>query len=221
MAFKLNIVDKKQGLNFNVKYSNLAKAKRPEIAAKNSKGETVKEKMVVVKDGQVLQGDLGRKWLDDKGNEYGKTELTFWFKNEQVIENQQTKVMEIEGYQALDNYTDKYVISTYYELEPAHNDMKKDRDREIARSSNLYQMRKLWDYLNENKVVARGEFCSSSRGFVASDGYIRAIKVNGTKWGLEIGVFKEEKIFEHLQEHVPQQVDPVVIPTGRKRIKNI
>ena len=221
MPYKLNIVDNTQGLNFRVKYENLARAKRPPIIAKNNKGDVVKEKMVVVSNGSILTGEMKRKWMDDDSVEYGKTELTFWSDKDQVLENTQTKVMEIEGYQPLQNYTDKYVIPVYYETFPDTNDMKKDIDRSKAMAGNLYQMRKLWEYLDTNKVVARGEFCPSSRGFMASDGYIRAIRVNGNKWGLELGVFKEEKIFEHLQEGTPKPADMVVAQKKGKRLKMI
>jgi hypothetical protein len=219
MAYKLQIVDNKQGISANVRYENLSRLKRPEVEAKSPTNKPVKERSVV--NGQVLKpGELTRQWVDDDGTVYGKTELTFWFNGEQVTENTQTKVFEISGYQPLKNYTDNYVISAYYEMFPDDNGMKKDFDRERARKSNLFQMRKLWEYLDKEQLVARGEFCTSSRGFVASDGYIRAIKINGNKWGLEIGVFKEEKIFEHLNEGVPAEVKATA-PTGRKKLKMV
>lgn len=59
----------------------------------------------------------------------------------------------------MDCYTDDYVIAKYYEIFPSDNGMKKDIDRDIAKKVNLSQMRRLWDYLNDNKLVARGEFC--------------------------------------------------------------
>jgi hypothetical protein len=124
----------------------------------------------------------------------------------------------LADYQPLENYTDSYVISAYYELSPHNNDMKKDFDRQKAIISNLTGMKKLWDHLNQNSLVARGEFCVSSKGFVASDAYVRAIKF-GNKWGLEIGVFKEEKIFEHLGEEIPQA--PVQSAQSKKRLKMV
>ena len=217
MAYKLTIADPKTGVNFQVKYENLARAKRPSVEAKSPTGDPVKERTVY--QGQVLQpGSTNRQWVDDKGSIFQKSELTFWYNGEQVEENSQTKVFNIEGYQPIKNYTDSYVISAFYELYPGTNDMKKDFDRERARITNLNGMKKLFDYLDQNQVVARGEFCVSSKGFVASDGYVRAIKF-GNKWGLEIGVFKEEKIFEHLQEDVPQIPDAV--PAGRKKLKMV
>jgi hypothetical protein len=219
MAYKLAIQDNKLGVNANVRYENLSRQDRPEVIAKTPQGKIAKEKSVV--NGKIIQqGELTRQWVDEDGNIYGKTELSFWYNNEEVKENQQSKIFEITGYQPLTNYTDNYVISAYYEIYPDDNGMKKDFDRERAKNSNLFQMRKLWDYLNENQVVARGEFVTSSRGFVASDGYLRAIKFNGNKWGLEVGVFKEEKIFEHLQEGTPQEIQ-TPISIGRKKIKMI
>jgi len=218
MAYKLQLVDNKIGVSANIRYENLSKLERPEVVAKSPNGKVVKEKSVV--NGKVVnQGEMTRQWVDDDGNVYGKTELTFWYNNEPVSENTQTKMFEITGYQPLKNYTDNYVIAAYYELFPDDNGMKKDFDRDRAKASNLFQMRKLFDHLEKEQVVARGEFCTSSRGFIASDGYIRAVKFDN-KWGLEIGVFKEEKVFEHLNEGVPSEVklEPA---TGRKKLKMV
>lgn len=216
MSYKLSIIDDK-GVSFNVKYENLAKAKKPPVEAKNSNGDIVREKSVY--QGQVLgPGSTQRKWTDDQGNFYNKTDLTFWYEGEQVEENSQTKTFQIEGYQALENYTDSYVISTYYELFPHNNDMKKDFDKQRAVISNMTGMKKLWDYLYTNKLVARGEMCISSKGFIASDAYIRAVKF-GNKWILELGIFKEEKIFDHLQEEIP--LAPVQSDQTKKRLKMV
>jgi hypothetical protein len=219
MAYKLQIVDNNQKINANVRYENLAKQDRPEVVAKTPQGKVAKERSVV--NGKVIQpGEMTRQWVDDDGQVYGKSELSFWYNNEQVQENQQTKVFEITGYQPLANYTDNYVISSYYEIFPDDNGMKKDFDRERAKNSNLFQMRKLFEYLDKEQVVARGEFCTSSRGFVASDGYLRPVKF-GNKWGLEIGIFKEEKIFEHLNEGVPQEIAAPEPTAGRKKLKMV
>ena len=75
-------------------------------------------------------------------------------------------------------------------------------NKQIAINSNLVGMYKLWEYLNNTQQVARGEFNISSKGFVASDGYIRALSFD-VRWGLEIGVFKEAKAFSHLQTKIP------------------
>jgi hypothetical protein len=218
MSYKLQISDSNLKINANVRFENLSKMERPEVEAKSPTGKRVREKSVV--NGKVIQpGEMTRQWVDEDGKVYGKTELTFWFNGEQVSENSQTKVFRVSGYQPLANYTDNYIIAAYYELSPDDNGQKKDIDRQMATSANLFQMRKLWEYLDENQVVARGEFCTSSRGFVASDGYLRAVKF-GNKWGLEIGVFKEEKIFQHLNEGVPQEV-AIPAATAKKRLKMV
>jgi hypothetical protein len=77
-------------------------------------------------------------------------------------------------------------------------------------------MKKLLDHLEANNLVARGEFCPSSKGFMASDGYLRAVRIAG-KWALELSVFKEEKLFEHLNDDTPIQV-PQQAPTKRLKM---
>ncbi len=204
------------GLNFNVKYSNLARNKRPEIEAKAPNGNIVKERSTY--QGTVLgPGATNRQWVDDAGNAYAKQDLKFYHEGVEVPENTQTKVFEIVGYQPVKNYTDNYVISTYYETYPHTNDMKKDFDKETARITNLNGMKKLYDHLKANDLVARGEFSASSKGFVVGDAYLRAVTF-GNKWCLEMGVFKEEKVFEHLQEDVPQIPAP---QTTAKRLKMV
>jgi hypothetical protein len=220
MAYKLSIVDNTNGLNFNVKYENLSKIKRPPIIAKAPNGTEVKERTVF--QGQVLvPGSTQRQWVDDNGTVYGKSELKFYYENEEITENAQTKVFEIASFESLTNYTDKFVIDKFYELFPDTNGMKKDIDKEIAKRSNLVGMRKLWEYLYDTAQVARGEFCPASRGFLASDGFIRAILIDRKAWGLEIGVFKEEKIFEHLQEDIPTATPQAQTTTQRKKLKMV
>lgn len=229
--YKLQVVDPQNSLNFNARYENMAKAKKPPVIAKSLNGDIVQEKLFHVPTNSIVKtgggGDLMRRWVDDKNKEYSKNELTFWYEDEQVQENEQTKVFTIEGFQPESNYTDRYVISSYFELSPSANDMKKDLDRARAIQANLSQMRKLWEYLRKNKTVARGEFCASSRGFMVSDAYIRAVAFDiadsqgnlKEKWGLEIGVFKEEKVFKHLNEGVPPEVVIPIATAGRRKIK--
>lgn len=219
MSYKLSIVDKKNSLTMNLRYENLAKKKKPEIVAKTTDGTPVRERLCV-EGAPLLPGTTTRRWVDDQGKVYDKSTLKFYYGEQEVSEIEQTKVFEVEGFQPLAGYTDKYVISQYYELSPDDNGMKKDHDREVAKNANLSQMHKLWKYLYDNKLVARGEFCPSSRGFLASDAYIRAIQINGNKWGLELGVFKEEKIFQHLNEGEPDAVVAVETSKGKK-IKNV
>lgn len=215
MAYKLQVVEDNMGLNFNVKYQNLSKYKSPDVEAREPGGNIVKERTTY--QGQVLgPGATNRQWVDDKGNAYPKSSLKFYYNGQEVPENTQTKVFKIEGYQPLKNYTDTYIISTYYETFPHNNDMKKDFDRETARLTNLAGMKKLFDHLEANNLVARGEFCPSSKGFMASDGYLRPVRI-GNKWALELAVFKEEKLFEHLNDDQPVQV-PQAAPTKRLKM---
>lgn len=219
MSHKLQIVDEKLGINFNVRCENLSKLKKPEIEAKAPNGKTVKERTTY--QGQVLgPGSTQRQWVDEDGNVYAKSELTFYFNGEEVQENQQTKVFGIKDYEPLKKYTDDYVMAAYYELSPDDNGHKKDIDKQVAVQANTFQMRKLWEYLNDNDLVGRAEFCISSRGFIVSDGYVRAVHFNGTKWGIEVGVFKEEKIFTHLQEGLPKEVK-IAEKTKAKRLKMV
>jgi len=214
-SYKLNITNGSD-IGFNARYDNLAKAKKPEIVAKTSTGTEVKYKTLY--QGKVLgQGSTQKAWVDDQGQQYGKDELSFFAGDQEVSELSQTKQFTIEGYQPEANYTDNYIISAYYEVYADDDGMKKDIDRQRAVKRNQSQMYKLWDYLRQTKQVARGEFCPASRGFVASDGYVRAVEING-KWGLEIGVFKEEKAFQHLQEGKPDDV-PMPKPKATGRIK--
>ncbi len=217
MAYRLTCTEPTMGLTFQVRYENLSKLERPEVEAKTPDGSIVKERTTY--QGQVLgPGSTQRQWCDDKGNVYQKSQLKFFYQGQEVQENSQTKVFTIQGYQPLKNYTDNYVISTYYETFPDTNDMKKDYDKEVARITNLTGMKKLWNYLHQNQLVARGEMNTSSKGFINSDGYLRAVEF-GNKWTLELGIFKQEKIFEYLQEGVPAL--PAVSATSAKRLKMV
>ena len=216
--YKLSVVSEEHGISFNGRYENLSRADKPEIVAKALDGTVVKT-TTVYNNQPLPAGSTTKKWMDPAGKEYSKTELKFYLGEQEVSEVEQTKVLNIEGFQPLENYTDTYVISTYYELSPDDNGMKKDIDKQRAMAANLAQMHKLWKHLHENHVVARGEFSPATRGFVVSDGYIRAIQI-GKKWGLEIGVFKEVKRFEHLNEGTPAEI--VIAPeTKAKRVKMI
>lgn len=217
MAYRLQVVDEQHGISFNSKRENLSNYKRPEVVATAPNGTVVKERTLY--QGQILApGSTNRSWADEQGTLYSKQELTFTYEGEQVAENSMTKVFQVTSFETETNYTDRYVIDKYYELFPSANDMKKDFDKEIAIRSNLSQMYKLWERLFNNGEVARGEFCVSSKGFVASDGYIRAISIDG-KWTLEIGVFKEEKIFNHLNDGVPTATTiPKAVPAKRIRM---
>ena len=128
MAYKIQITDENKSINFNGRYENLQRAKRPEIIAKAPNGKPVKQ-VTVFNSTPLPPGSTSRSWMDEDGTEYSKSELNFFIEDTQVEEIEQTKVMQIEGYQPLQNYTDNYVISAFYELFPDDNSMKKDIDR--------------------------------------------------------------------------------------------
>lgn len=212
-AMKLQIVNAANGINCNVRYENMkGRTEKPEITAKTTDGRIVKEKNVV--NGQVIA--YNKAWVTEDDGQVYQGEVKFFCGEDEVAKVEMTEVFDIERFEPLTNYTDKFVIEKFYELYPADNDKTKDIDRDIAVKTNLAQMRKLWDYLTANQVVGRGVFNVSSRGFVESNGYVRGISVDGNKWGLEIGVFKEMKIFQHLQENVAIEI-PKAEPVGKKK----
>jgi hypothetical protein len=220
MAKKLTISCPKIGVNCNVRYENLANnGDKPTIIAKAGDGTIVRERDVV--GGKVLeQGDRQRLWCDDTGKVYSKGELTFWDGDQQVLENEITKVFDITEFETLANYTDTFIMDKFYEVYPCDNGMKKDVDRTMARNANLFAMNTLWEYLRENNVVGRGHFVVSSRGFQDSDGYVRAVEVNGQR-GLEIGLFKQRKAFQHLWKGKPEQVVAPQKAVTAKRVRMI
>lgn len=205
MAYtKITIADKTgklPGLNTNVRYEKLDRAEKPKITKKV--GGKVVEERTVYNDTVLLPGMTRKVVCDDEGNVYSREQVTYWLNDEQVSEKSETKVFEISSFEPLSKYTDEFVIDKYYELSPDTNGHKKDFDKDVARRANLVGMRKLWEYLNANALVARGEFNTSSRGFINSDGYIRAVCF-GNAWGLEVGIFSEKKEFRHLEEGIPE-----------------
>jgi hypothetical protein len=203
--------------NFNVRYENMARAKKPVVIAKAPNGKEVSNR-TVFQGKPLLPGSTTKKWLDDTGKEYSKQELTFYVDGEATEECGQTKEFAIDSFEPLADYTDKYVIGKYYELWADDDGFEKDIDRNRAIARNNVGLRKLWEKLTKDKVVARGEF-NTGRGFVVSDGYIRAYQ-DGNKWGVEIGMFDQRKEFHHLQEGIPEM--PAAKPeTKKKRVKRI
>lgn len=221
-AKKLTITDPTGAIKttFNVRYEKMDREDPPKVEHKV--GDQVVNFRAVYDGVVLLEGMTKKIWVDEKGTMYDKTQVQHYYEGQEVTEKGQTKVFEIIGYQPLGSYTDSYVLDKYYELFPDEDGHKKDFDREVATRKNLVGMRALWEYLNSTKQVARGEFNVSSAGFLATDGYIRAISF-GNKWGLEVGIFKEEKVFQHLQEGVPAPVGNTegAVHAGAKRIKRV
>ena len=201
--------------SFGVKYEKLDRDEAPEIEHKV--GEIVVKNRTIHDGVVLLEGMVRKGWVDEHGKEYQKDEIKHYYQGQEVTEKSITKVFEIQGYSPLSAYTDQYVISKYYEVFPDDDGHKKDFDKNIARRKNLIGMRALWEYLHDNKVVARGSFNQSSSGYVESDAYLRAISF-GNKWALELSVFSQSKEFQHLQENIPE---PIVESKSPQRIKRI
>ena len=219
-AKKLTITDPTgtiPGLSINVRYEKMDREDAPEV--EHRVGDQVVKNRAIYGDIILLEGMTRKGWVDVNGKEYQKEEIKHFYEGQEVAEKQLTKVFEISGFQSLSAFTDSYIIAKYYELTPDEDGFTKDFDRENARRRNLINMRKLWEYLHTHGVVARAEFNASGAGYQAGDGYIRALSF-GKNWGLELSCFKEEKIFQHLNESVPvpRETQSVKGPVRLKRV---
>jgi hypothetical protein len=216
MSRNLQIVDSNLGISANIKYEPLSSGEKEKLKVffKSTDGKEVK--LTTVGEDRKPVSTF-RAYLDDSGREYAKAELVAFDEStsEQLSPYEATTVFDIIKYEPLDFYTDRYVVEKYYELFPSDNGKKKEIDRKIAVDINLQGMKKLWDYLIENQVVAKAEFLATA-GYRPGAGYIRAIKINGSKWTLELGVFKEEKIYNHIQERDMQPVQVTATKANRK-----
>ena len=204
------------GLSFNARYEKMDREEKPKVIHKDGDVEVFNRE--TYDDTVLLPGMVKKLWVDANGGVHDKDKIKHYFDEQEVAEKSQTKSFEISGFQPLSAYTDMYVIEKYYELFPDDNGSKKDFEREVSARGNAMGMRRLWEHLHNSGVVARGEFNTSSRGFLSSDGYIRAISF-GNKWGLEIGVFKEEKVFRHLHEGIPEALATGVAKQGPVKLK--
>ncbi len=201
MAKKLTILDHNLGINANVKYDplNMKGKDRQKIAFKAPSGERVTFTTVDVTRKPV---QTFKAYLDEKGTEYSKMQLTAIddATGDPLAEFESTTVFDIIKYEPEESYTDRYIVDKYYELAASDEGKKKDIDRKIACDLNRAQMKKLYDHLKQNHVVGKAEFVATTGHYRAGAGYIRAIEFDGGKWTLELGAFKEEKVFKHLNE---------------------
>ena len=107
---------------------------------------------------------------------------------------QKTEVFEIKKFEPLSAYTDKYIIDNYYSLEPSRGKGKSDQARAMQVKVNTAGMKKLYDYLLDNKVVGRGELNLTSGGNLNTIAYVRAVPVTDVgDWTLEFGTFRQQK----------------------------
>lgn len=217
MAKKIKI--QHENKTFEAFFEPMATSKKDSIkVTSKSNGKNVKQVTKVAATGEYLKpGATIKVWIDEEGNEVPKETIKYYVGDEEVDKVTQTKVFIGEQLDSERAYTDEFIIHKHYELYPSDGGYEKDIDREIAVSSNAKVMYELWKDLYENKKVLRGEFNPSTGGFVTNYGYIRAVKFEN-KWGLEIGVFKERKVFKHLQEGIPTEVKA---PAPKKKISMI
>jgi len=216
MSRNLQILDSALGISCNVKYEplNMSEKDKGKVIFKSQAGKEVKLS-TVGEDRKPIP--TFKAYLDEDGKEYAKADLIAYDPdtNEVIDSYESTTVFNILKYEPIEFYTDHYVVDKFYELSPSDDGKKKDIDRKLANDINLTGMKKLWDHLIENNLVAKAEFIPAA-GYRPSAGYIRAIKINGTKWTMELGVFRQEKIFSHIQERNIKPVEMVAKPTKRR-----
>jgi hypothetical protein len=216
MARNLQLLDANLGISCNVKYEplNMSDKDKPKVTFKSRDGKEVK--LTTVGENRTPVTTF-RAYLDADGKEYAKADLIAYAPdtNEVIDSYESTSIFNIKKYEPVTAYTDHYVVDKFYELSPSDDGKKKEIDRRLANDINLTGMKKLWDHLIETNTVAKAEFIATA-GYRPGAGYIRAIKINGTKWSLELGCFKEMKIFRHLQERSIKPVEMIAKPTKRR-----
>jgi len=216
MGRNLQILDSGLGISCNVKYEplNMSDKDKPKVTFKSRDGKEVK--LTTVGEARTPIATF-KAYLDADGKEYAKADLIAYDPdtNEVIDSYESTSIFNILKYEPVTAYTNNYIVDKFYELSPSDDGKKKEIDRRLANDINLTGMKKLWDHLIESNAVAKAEFIATA-GYRPGAGYIRAIKINGSKWTLELGVFKEEKIFKHLQERDIKPVEIVAKPTKQR-----
>lgn len=148
---------------------------------------------------QPIQGRTSA-YVDPSGKAYQKSEALPFYKvadSDELIpatKNDKTEVFEVRTWDTVENYLDKYQMDRYYQVRPSSGVSKKDFAKALAIQANTVELKKLWSYMYDKKVVGKGVLNITSSGFLPSVGYLRAIKL-GDKWTLEMAIFKETKPF--------------------------
>jgi len=99
-----------------------------------------------------------------------------------------------------EEYITDYLVDKYYQIMPYQGKSKNDINRKTTRSSNVVEMKKLWDLLIHTHTVGKGMVCLSSAGWLPNVGFIRAIR-RGQCWTLELGIAKQKKQYTWVEEH--------------------
>lgn len=110
-----------------------------------------------------------------------------------------TEVLNIKKFEPLEYYTDRYIIDAYYQLMPSSGKSKKDYDKAMCKRANTLGLKKLWDKLYTEQVVGKAEF-NMRDSKLPNYAFVRAVKINGTKWTLEIGRYKQQKLYSWVEE---------------------
>ena len=175
----------------------------PEIVRKSPAGKVV-EFARRAPNGDILTETMNC-YVDDEGNAFSPAEVLNYYKTEdgeliEATKNDKTDVFEITKFEPLENYLDKYQMDSYHQVKPGQGESKKDFAKRQSIQANTVEMKKLWEKLHSENLVGRGILNLTSNGWLPSVGYIRAIKVNGSKWTLEMAVFKQPKMFTWIEE---------------------
>lgn len=200
----------------------------PEFVRKNEKGEVVG--FFNTKDGQpVLTNGRGYYTYDEQGDSKIPKEkaglVVCYYETEdgeliQAHDKQKTEVFEIQKWEPLENYTDKYIINAYYSLIPSKGKSKNDHQRNLNAKSNERGMRKLYDYMITNGVVGRGVLNITSGVGLPTLAYIRPVPLDKQgNWTMEIGTFKQQK--RYMWVGTAEVIEEVVIEEQEQKVPSI
>ena len=230
MSYSLKIVDNTAGIAFDTKREKIVGTEQPAPQPYSSDGKLLGRKNVDPNTNLPVSYTV--KFLDEQGNAFNKSEVIWKLDGEASQLSKMTTVFDILEYRPIQDYTDKFRIDDYQEIfaDNGASSKKKisDFERDQTELANKVGMRKLWDKLMAEKVVAVGEFCTSTGSTKAGLAFLRPLHFMMAtdtgmveKWGMELGVCKEEKIFNHLYEGMPQVEISAVEGAGvPRRLKN-
>lgn len=143
----------------------------------------------------ILGKNVG--YVDSTGNFVPKELITAFYELEdgtlaEAIKNVKTDIFQIEKWEPIENYTDKYQMESYYQVRPDCGDSIKDHSKLLNIEVNTVELFKLWKKMTTDCIVGRGEWPSSS-GYLKKYAYLRPVKVGTDGWSFEIAMFKENK----------------------------
>lgn len=230
MSYSLKIVDNSAGIAFDTKREKIAGTPQPVPQPYSQAGNLLGRKNVNPETNLPVSYTV--KYLDEQGNAFDKSEVIWKLDGEVSQLSKMTTVFDILEYRPIQDYTDKFRIDDYQEIfaDDGASSKKKtsDYERNQTKMANMVGMRKLWDKLMVEKTVAVGEFCTSTGSTKAGLAFLRPLHMMYAtdagmteKWGMELGVCKEEKIFNHLYDGIPQmEINTPEATNAPRRLKN-